>query len=96
MAEARSGDCVGVAEMKPARRMEPTPAPEQALAIGEIWWVRFKGIERVRKVEIADLHERFVALRHSADGGPWSDGAWLGWFERRRIKWLQLTKASTR
>lgn len=80
---------------KPARNVDPIApiaAVDLQLAIGEVWFIRFKGQEQVRKVEIADLRERFVALRHSADGGPMNDGAWLGWFERRRIRWRERIK----
>lgn len=80
---------------KAARHPDPALAIEQPLAIGEKWWIRIKGSEQVRKVEIADLHERFVALRHVACGGRLADSSWLGWFERRRIKWLELVRRKT-
>lgn len=76
--------------------MRPDPiaavSDEPALAVGELWWIRFRGAERVHRVEVADLRGNFVALRHSADGGPLMDSAWLGWFERSRIKWRERIK----
>lgn len=63
-----------------------------ALALGETWFIRFRGQERLHKVQIAAMTERAVAFRHSKDGGPLTDGAWLGWFERSRIRWSERLK----